>query len=80
MNHNHIPTGHYDRSGKMICRHDKVQVVVRPHYLNADREKLKHRPAYVLRSGLVWLLWYGNRTTEPLNFYGKEDLLIDNTK
>jgi len=63
----HKATGHYDRAGVMIHRHDCVLV-------GAEGEKC--RPAYVLLQGRNWILWYGEHKTESINNHGAERLLV----
>lgn len=72
---NRISTGHLDRKGRMIHRHDRVDVTLRPHYINTDYDKAPTRPAHILWVGGVWLLRFGDGTTEPLNHYSQNELL-----
>lgn len=58
----------------MIHRHDTVQVVRRPHYIKDNYAALPARQAHVLWVGGAWLLWYGDRETEPLNHYQAAEL------
>lgn len=74
MKATHQATGHLDRNGEMIHRHDTVQVVRRPHYIQEDYSTLPTREARVLWVGKAWLLWYGGRETEPLNSYSCKEL------
>ena len=67
-------TGHIDRDGRMIHRHDKVAVTRRPHYINTDYDAAPAAPAHVLWVGRKWLLRFENGATEELNNYGQKEL------
>ena len=67
-------TGHIDRDGRMIHRHDEVAVTRRPHYINTDYDAEPARRARVLWVGRKWLLYFENRATEDLNNYGQKEL------
>ena len=69
-------TGHLDRDGAVIRRHDKVAVTRRPHYINTDYDAAPARAARVLWVGRKWVLWYGGREVEDLNGYGQKELKI----
>lgn len=69
-------TGHIDRDGRMIHRHDEVAVTRRPHYINTNYETEPARRARVLWVGRKWLLYFENGATEDLNNYGQKELKI----
>lgn len=75
MKATHQATGHFDRKGQMIHRHDQV-LAVRFESVWSSAAPRAPRPAHVLWVAGQWLLRFEDKTTEPLNLYPQKALKI----
>jgi len=73
---NHIPSGHFDRNGNMICEGDAVLVTRRPHYIDTDYDNEPAEEAQVIWAGDSWILLYAPGVQENLNGYSAKELLV----
>lgn len=75
MKATHQATGHLDKKGKMISRHDLVLAIRFPSVWSSKAPGAP-RPAHVLWVGRQWILRFEDKTTEPLNLYPQKAIEI----
>ncbi len=64
-------TGHLDRNGRMIHRHDTLRIY---RHRSGDQPGVPPHIAHVIWVGSSWLLYFGSGQAERLNNYTSREL------